>query len=134
MTNGYKIEAFEELGMKHFWFARAAKFAVILIVALGVVGAIVMSLWNWLVPSLFSGPMLTYWEALGLLLLSRLLFGGLRPHGHHRHGHHHGPFGRRWRHMSDEERQRMREHLRSRRCGFGRPPSERGPAGPETTV
>jgi hypothetical protein len=125
--------------MKHFWLARAVKFAVILIVALGVVGVIVMYLWNWLVPALFSGPTLTYWQTLGLLLLSRLLFGGLRPRGPFGHGAHHGPFGRqmqrmRWSGMTHEERKKMREHLRNHRCGFGRPPPERETPGPETTL
>src|SRR2546429_1443972 len=40
-----------------------------------------MSLWNWLVPSLFHGPAVRYWQAVGLLLLSRILFGGVRGRG-----------------------------------------------------
>ncbi len=37
-------------------------------------GAIVMLLWNALIPELFSGPMLTYWQAVGLYFLTHLLF------------------------------------------------------------
>ena len=51
----------------------AAVMAVVLLLALAV-----MLLWNSLVPELFRGPPLQYWQALGLLLLSRILFGGLR--------------------------------------------------------
>ena len=132
--------------MKRFWLARALKFAVIMVIALGVVSVIVMYLWNWLVPTLFSGPTLTYWQTLGLLLLSRLLLGGLRPRGpfHHpgRFGHKrfgHGPFGRgmhrkHWSHMTREERQKMREHLRNQRRGFGGPQAGSSPQGPETEV
>jgi hypothetical protein len=40
-------------------------------------GEIVMRLWNWLLPSMFGFPVLTFWKALGLLVLCRLLFGGL---------------------------------------------------------
>jgi len=54
--------------------------------------AVTMLLWNWLIPSLFSGPVITYWQALGLILLSKILFssgcGGRR---HHRRSHH-GPW------------------------------------------
>lgn len=40
-------------------------------------GEIVMRLWNWLLPSMFGFPALTFWKALGMLVLCRLLFGGL---------------------------------------------------------
>ena len=46
------------------------------LVALG--GWAVMSLWNWLMPGLFGLPVVTFWQALGLLALSRILFGGFR--------------------------------------------------------
>jgi hypothetical protein len=39
-------------------------------------GQIVMHLWNWLLPSLFGWKQLTFWQALGMLLLCRILFGG----------------------------------------------------------
>jgi hypothetical protein len=42
-------------------------------------------LWNWLIPELFHGPVVSFWQALGLLLLSKLLFGW-----HHHKG---GPGG-----------------------------------------
>ena len=49
---------------------------------LGIAGAIlftfvVMWLWNWLVPELFNGPVLTYWQTLGLFILSKILFSGV---------------------------------------------------------
>ena len=37
-------------------------------------GSVTMLLWNWLVPELFNGPLITFWQALGLLLLSKILF------------------------------------------------------------
>jgi hypothetical protein len=41
---------------------------------------VVMLLWNWLVPELFSGPILTYWQTLGILLLSKILLTGVIGH------------------------------------------------------
>ena len=38
---------------------------------------VVMWLWNWLVPELFNGPVLEYWQTLGLLILSKILFSGI---------------------------------------------------------
>src|SRR5262245_38837178 len=86
---------------KLLWIAPVALFAMTLFVALG--GYVVRSLWNWLLPSLFGWPVITFWQALGLLVLCRLLFGGLGLHG--------GPGSRagmrmreRWERMTPEER------------------------------
>ena len=38
---------------------------------------VVMWLWNSLVPDLFNGPVLGYWQTLGLLVLSKILFSGI---------------------------------------------------------
>ncbi len=38
-------------------------------------GYLVMLLWNWLMPDIFNLPEVTYWQALGILLLAKLLFG-----------------------------------------------------------
>ena len=48
--------------------------AFFVILAITVFPAITMLLWNWLIPTLFSGPVITYWQALGLIILSKILF------------------------------------------------------------
>lgn len=49
-------------------------------------GLLTQYLWNWLVPELFAGPMITYWQALGLLLLTKILWGfGGGGKGHCKH-------------------------------------------------
>jgi hypothetical protein len=79
-------------------------------------GIVVMQLWNWLLPPLFGWHQVTVWQALGLLALCRILFGGFGHHGSHR-----SSFRRRmserWDHMTPEERERIRESMRGR-CGF----------------
>lgn len=57
------------------------KFIPIGIALLALFTYVVMLLWNWLVPELFSGPVLTYWQTLGILVLSKILLSGLG-HGH----------------------------------------------------
>jgi hypothetical protein len=58
-------------------------------------GAIVMWLWNGLMPVIFHLGVITYWQAVGLAILGRLLFGGFH-HGHPGRGHHNfGPWRRR---------------------------------------
>jgi hypothetical protein len=98
-----------------FW-APLAIATFLLFVALG--GEIVRLLWNWLLPSLFGFPRITFWQALGLLALGRILFGGFGLHGGS--GSH---YRRRWEAMTAEERERVRERLRARgreRWGFAR--------------
>jgi hypothetical protein len=45
---------------------------------------ITMSLWNALIPLLFHGPVLTFWQTAGLFILSKILLSGVAPGGHNR--------------------------------------------------
>ena len=83
-------------------------------------GALVMFLWNALIPDLFHGPELIYCQALGLMILAKLLVGFGGGFGHWgRHHHHRGGFGHKehWMKMSPEEREKLREEM-NRRCGW----------------
>jgi hypothetical protein len=97
-----------------FWVSRIIKFAVFLVAACAAVGYIVMRLWNWLVPVLFGGPVVSFAQALGLFILGRLLFGRFGGGGGRRRGW--GGRLRGWRRLSVEEREKLRETM-SRRCG-----------------
>ena len=48
-------------------------------------GYIVMHLWNWLMPMLFGLKTITYWQAFGIVILAKILFGS---HGHREHDNH----------------------------------------------
>jgi hypothetical protein len=78
---------------EHGRFRHAARhivFGVLIAVALVLVfGSVFMLLWNALLPELFAVHPVTYWQSVGLLLLARILTGGL---GHGRGGR--GHFGR----------------------------------------
>ena len=90
--------------------------AVLFLAAAAVLGAVVMALWNAVVPAVFtSARPIDYLHALGLLVLSRILFGGFRGRGGW-HGRRH--FAR-WEAMTPEEREKFG------RCGhWGRRPGE----------
>ncbi len=100
--------------MRKTWWIRGLKFALFGMLAIGLVGAAVMLLWNALLPALFGLPTIGFWQALGLLVLSRILVGGLRGRGRHRHWG--GRMIARWEQMSEEERERFRAGM-GRRCG-----------------
>jgi len=108
--------------MNKKWLILFAPLGIALFMWLG--GYIVQHLWNWLGPGLFGLRLITFWQALGLLVLCRILFGGLGMHGG-RGGH------RGWRrrmeerceNMSPEEREKFRQKMRER-WGFGAAPGE----------
>jgi hypothetical protein len=94
---------------------------VVLFVFIG--GEVVMQLWNWLLPPLFGWREITFWQALGILALCRILFGGFGSHVSARSSVRRR-ISERWGGMTPEERARFREGIRSR-CGFGPAPGEK---------
>jgi hypothetical protein len=83
--------------------ARFVGRGVLILAAIAVLGYVVMLLWNAIIPGVFLGVRtLDYRQAMGLLVLSRILFGGFRSRG--------GPPGRRWQRLENltpEERARF---------------------------
>ena len=55
--------------------SRGLKRALFMALAVAVSSLLAMVLWNWLMPTLFGLPAIGFWQALGLLVLSRILFG-----------------------------------------------------------
>jgi hypothetical protein len=103
----------DEMGYR---ILRGLKILVIAIVACTVFAYVVMRLWNWLVPGIFGWHAITFVQAVGLLVLSKILFGGFHRHG----GRGGGPGRRHWKremkrrfeHMSPEEREKFRAGMR----------------------
>jgi hypothetical protein len=104
--------------MRDIFKFRFTRFLTML-ATIAIFGAVVMLLWNALMPQIFLLPSLNYWQAAGLLLLARILFGGL-VHGMAGHGGHRGNgdghlFGHgnklreKWMNMSEEERKEFME-------------------------
>ena len=103
--------------MKRHWLLRGLKFALFAVLFLTVFTYVVMSLWNWLMPALFGWHLITFWQALGLLVLSKILFGGLRG-GPHRRWRGRQRMMERWEQMTPEQRDKFRGAMRE--CGpFG---------------
>ena len=104
--------------MKGRWIVKATKMLALMIAGSLAIGFLVMLLWNALIPELFKGPTLTFWQSVGLLVLSHIL---LRGWGHRGAGWRRD----RWKHrfdeklatMTPEEREKFREEWR-RRCGW----------------
>jgi len=67
---------------RNSWLLRGLRFLAFAALFVAAAGFITMSLWNWLVPALFHGPSINFGQTIGLLLLSRILFGGWGRGGH----------------------------------------------------
>ena len=97
--------------MKRYRFLRALKIALFATLAATVLSFVVMSLWNVLMPGIFGVRAIGFWQALGLLVLSKILFGGLHPH---RGGgaHWRRRMKERWEQMTPEEREKFKRGIR----------------------
>ena len=97
------------------WIFVAGPLALVAFMA--IFGEIVMHLWNWSPPPLFGWHTVSFWQAMGLLVLFRIFFGGFGGQGCGR-----SKGGRRmderWAQMTPEERERLRQGWRGRCGGF----------------
>jgi hypothetical protein len=86
---------------------RVLKISFFVLLAGTVFGFAVMWLWNWLMPAIFGLHAISFWQALGLLVLSKILFGGF--YGRHGFkGDWRARLIRRWEDMTPEEREKFR--------------------------
>ena len=91
---------------------RILKFALFAVLFVTVFSFVVLRLWNWLMPAVFGWHVITFWQAVGLLVLSKILFGGFRGVGG-RGGYRRHDMGERWKQRTPEEREKFRQDLRA---------------------
>lgn len=108
--------------MKRFWFKRIFMFIIFFIAAVLLFGTVVMGLWNAILPAVIGVKTITFIQALGILLLSKILFGGFGRRGGW-HGGRHNFWGNKmrekWATMTPEEREKFKTEWKNR-CGRGR--------------
>ncbi len=118
---------------RQFWFWRGLRFIGFGLLLGVLAGFVVMGLWNALLPDILGVSAITFWQALGLLLLSRILFGRYGGAGR-RFGH--GPEGRhdwkqkmagRWQQLTPEQREQMKQNWRDRCKPRSQPPPPNSP-------
>jgi hypothetical protein len=78
-----------------------AKFFFIGIGAIAIFTTVIMLLWNWLIPAIFNLSEITFWQSLGVIVLAKILFGGMH------HGSHHFHRNYREKYMKDRFHERM---------------------------
>jgi hypothetical protein len=106
--------------MKHWWIRKIVGFVAGAALILIVLGGIVMVLWNAILPDLLQTPEITYWQAVGLLALTHILFRGVGHFGYRRSWkgrHWKAKFEEKLASMKPEEREAFRQEWK-RRCGW----------------
>ncbi|MDP9048265.1 MAG: DUF3106 domain-containing protein [Bacteroidota bacterium] len=102
--------------MRRLFYEKRAIFIPLAIIGfaaiVALIGFVVMSLWNWLLPGLFHVGIITFWQALGIFALCKILFGFGKGH---RGG---APWMRnkmadRFKNMTPEEKEKFKEQMRS---------------------
>ena len=111
--------------MSERWVMRIFGFLLLVLIVIAGFGQAVLQLWNWLMPSIFGLHAITFWQAVGLMGLSWILFGGLRGFGMVRGGgRHRGHWRRgmreRWERMTPEQRDQFLKGMGGR-CAEPRP-------------
>jgi hypothetical protein len=95
---------------KKLWKRRAIILPIALAAGIFIFGSIVMYLWNAVLPDTLGVHNISFLQAVGILVLSKILFGGF-PHGRgHREFYiHKKELREKWMSLSPEEKERMRE-------------------------
>jgi hypothetical protein len=102
------------------WILKGIAGVLLAALVLGGVSYLVMWLWNWFVPAVIGWKTIDFWQAMGLLVLSRLLvgfrgFGGWHHHGHgHWRSHWRARMHERWSNMTPEEREQFKATMKER--------------------
>jgi hypothetical protein len=98
---------------KSFWIKAALLGPLAIAAGVYVFGSVVMLLWNGILPDLFGFGVISFWQAIGILVLSKILFGGFGS-GHRGRSCSNRHRKDRWMNLSPEEKEKMKTDWRSR--------------------
>jgi hypothetical protein len=101
---------------KGMWAGKILMMAVAGISFLFVMIVATQYLWNWLVPELFAGPVITFWQTAGLLVLSKIFLWTFGRRGSHTGGPWKYYWKEKWADMSPEERDRLKQKMKEKWC------------------
>ena len=99
-----------------FWIGRIVMFIILAALAVFVFGGVVMLLWNNILSPVLNIATITFVQALGILVLSKILFGGFRGGWGPRRYYWKRRMMQKWNNMSPEEREKFKQEWQ-RRCG-----------------
>ena len=110
---------------KHFWIKKIIGFSILAIAFAALLAYVVMLLWNGVLTQVVTVSTISFYQAIGLLVLSKILFGGFPSGKHHCNqcgggGHWKNELKEKWHGMSPEERDQLKQEWRNRCRTWGR--------------
>ncbi len=105
---------------KKFWIKKCIGFAVLAIAFAALLGYVVMRLWNGVLVDVTSVKIITYPQAIGILVLSKILFGGFKKGWGGRSHEWKQNLKEKWQNMDPEEREKFKKDWRNRCRTWGR--------------
>jgi hypothetical protein len=106
-----------------FWIKKIIGFIICFLMIAALLSWVVMSLWNCVLVAVLGVSVISFWQAAGILLLSKILFGGFQKSGgwgRHNREEWREKWAQKMQHMSPEEREKIKEEWRNRCRGWGR--------------
>jgi len=101
--------------MKKFWIKKAIRFTLFALAATALLSFVVMSLWNAVLVTVLGVKTISFWQALGILVLSKILFGGFRKcRGGRNHHEWKEKMKEKWEKMTPEEREKFKEEWQNK--------------------
>ena len=110
---------------KGFWIKKIIGYCLLAIAAIFLIGWVVMLLWNAILPELIHVSPINYWQSIGLLVLCKILFGGLHSGGHKKKMWK-KEMEEKWQHLTPEERENLKQEWRNRCRMWGKQDSSAG--------
>lgn len=110
---------------KKFWITKIIGFSILAIGFAALLAYVVMLLWNGVLAQVVTVSTISFYQAIGLLVLSKILFGGFPSGKNHCNqcgggGHWKNQLKEKWHTMSPEERDQMKQEWRNRCRTWGR--------------
>src|SRR6187402_1043670 len=117
----YYIIDKQKIMNKKFWVKKIIGVIICVFVFGALLGYVVMSLWNSVAVAVLHVPVISFWQAVGLLILSKILFGGIHGGwGGGRGGHWKKEIQEKWHNMTPEEREKVKQEWRNRCSVWGK--------------
>lgn len=98
--------------MNYFW--KGLGISALVVIAFFALGFLTMHLWNWLMPYLFHLPTIDFYMAIGLVVLSKILLGGIRMKSDGAGWGKRKMWKAKWESMSEEERNSFKQQFAER--------------------
>ena len=108
--------------MKRFWIKRAIGFILLALAAIALLSYVVMSLWNCILVVVLGVKIISFWQATGILVLSKILFGGFKKGfgGHQGHSEWKEKMRYKCEKMSPEEKEHFKQEWRNKCSMWGK--------------